>query len=136
MDWLIWSPFQEPNFNLLIVPGSSIKLHPDICLQTINDSIILWFGMIFMIDLRLLCGENVFDVLSFVFHLFQVYKLLRLLNHSLNLGQLHVFFKTNRATIFKSSFIRLCDPLKQSPLYIKNASFFKAIIFFQEILRF
>ena len=52
MNWLTWNLFQEPNLNLLIALGSSSIRHPDICLQTTNDSIILWFSMIYMIDLN------------------------------------------------------------------------------------
>ena len=51
-NWLTWNLFQEPNLNLLIALGSSFIRHPDICLQTTNDSIILWFSMIYMIDLN------------------------------------------------------------------------------------
>lgn len=40
-------------------------LHRDASLQTTNYSIILWFGMIFMIDLKPLV-ENVFYALSVV----------------------------------------------------------------------
>lgn len=51
-NWLTWNLFQEPNLNLLIALGSSFIWHPDICLQTTNDSIILWSSMIYMIDLN------------------------------------------------------------------------------------
>lgn len=51
-NWLTWNLFQEPNLNLLIALGSSFIWHPDICLQTTNDSIILWLSMIYMIDLN------------------------------------------------------------------------------------
>lgn len=130
MNWLTWSPFQEPNFPLLIVLGSSFILHRNTCLQIINDSIILWFGMIFMID------RNPLMRMWFMFsHLFSIYvrytKLF--INYMFSLKQIWV--------VPQGLFVKLCDPLKKIPVclrkfYIKNTNYLKLIIVLQEILCF